>query len=227
MSDLPILYSFRRCPYAIRARLAVWSSGMAVALREVVLRDKPQAFLEASPSATVPTLVGSDTTIIDESLDIMVWALSRHDPEGWLMPETGPHDDGLDLIDRNDGPFKHHLDRYKYHVRHAGCDPLAEREAAAGFLHDLDRRLVTAPWLFGARASLADMAILPFVRQFANVDRDWFDGQNWSGVRRWLREFEQSDRFVLVMNKYAAWSPGDPVTVFAAEPKKGVAHVTP
>lgn len=218
MSTLPILYSFRRCPYAIRARLAVRSSGTAVALREIVLRDKPPAFLDASPSATVPTLVDSGAPVIDESLDIMLWALGRHDPEGWLAPERGSHHAGLSLVDINDGPFKTHLDRYKYHVRHADCDPLQERAAASDFLRDLETHLGDAPWLFGARASLADMAILPFVRQFANVDRHWFDAQDWVGIRRWLKAFENSGRFAAVMSKYPAWVAGDPVTLFAAEP---------
>lgn len=224
MAEMHVLYSFRRCPYAIRARLALHSSGIAVALREIVLRDKPPAFLEASPSATVPTLVGPGDRVIDESLDIMIWALNRHDPEGWLVPETGSHDTALGLIDRNDSGFKHHLDRYKYHVRHAECDPLEEREAAAAFLRDLEMRLGGTPWLFGARPGLADMAILPFVRQFANVDRGWFDAQNWSGLRRWLEGFENSGRFAAVMEKYPAWSPGDPITVFAATPMEGLIH---
>lgn len=224
MADLPVLYSFRRCPYAIRARLALRSSGMAVALREIVLRDKPQAFLDASLSATVPTLVRPGEAVIDESLDIMVWALNHHDPESWLTPETGSHDAALGLIDRNDGGFKHHLDRYKYHVRHTDCDRLVERDAAAAYLRDLETRLAGLSWLFGTRPGLADMAILPFVRQFANVDRGWFDAQDWPGVRRWLEGFENSGRFAAVMEKYPAWSPEDPITIFAAAPTEGLTH---
>jgi len=222
MAELPVLYSFRRCPYAIRARLALQSSGIAVALREIVLRDKPRAFLNASPSATVPTLVEPDKGVIDESLDIMVWALNHHDPERWLVPETAPHEAAIGLIASNDGAFKHHLDRYKYHVRHADCDPHVEREAAGAFLHDLETRLAGSSWLFGTRPGLADMAILPFVRQFANVDRGWFDAQDWPGLRRWLERFESSGRFAAIMGKYPAWSPGDPITVFAAAPMEGL-----
>ncbi len=217
MAALPILYSFRRCPYAIRARLAVAASGVAVELREVVLRDKPPAFLAASPSATVPTLVPPGAPAIDESLDIMLWALNRNDPEGWLKPETGSYEAMLSLIADNDGPFKVHLDRYKYHVRHVDCDPLAERAEASVFLCDLETRLQAATWLFGAHAGLADMAILPFVRQFANVDRDWFDRQDWPRLRGWLEGFERSRRFAAVMEKYRPWTDGDAPTVFGAE----------
>lgn len=221
-SALPVLYSFRRCPYAIRARLAVRSSGTAVALREIVLRQKPPEFLEASPSATVPTLVCSGAPVIDESLDIMLWALGRNgDPEHWLEPEKGTHEAGLALVAANDGPFKTHLDRYKYHVRHADCDPLEERALASVHLRAWDTHLSDSPWLLGSRASLADMAILPFVRQFANVDRDWFDHQDWPGLLRWLVTFENSERFAAVMHKYPPWTSDDAITVFGAETLEG------
>ena len=212
----PMLYSFRRCPYAMRARLAIRSSGTEVELREVVLRDKPPAFLEASPSATVPTLVQDDAPVIDESLDIMLWALRRNDPESWLAPSDGTLDRMLALVEEIDGPFKTHLDRYKYHVRYEDCDPLEERALAAAVLRELEERLTDEGWLFGGQACLADIAILPFVRQFANVDRSWFDGENWTSLKQWLSTFEQSDRFRAVMDKYPQWTDGDPVTVFGA-----------
>lgn len=212
----PILYSFRRCPYAMRARLAIRSSGTEVELREVVLRDKPPAFLEASPSATVPTLVQDDAPVIDESLDIMLWALRRNDPEDWLSPSAGSLDQMLTLVEEIDGPFKTHLDRYKYHVRYVDCDLISERSAASAILCELDKRLEKSGWLFGNRASLADMAILPFVRQFANVDRAWFDGESWNEVSAWLTGFEQSDRFLSIMAKVPQWTEGDPVTIFGA-----------
>ena len=217
MTPLPILYSFRRCPYAMRARLALRSSGIAVELREVLLRDKAPEFLAASPSATVPTLVEADGSVIDESLDIMLWALERNDPEGWLAPETGAPDDMLALIAHMDGPFKQSLDRYKYDTRHPDHDRLEERGKAAAELHDLNDRLVAAGWLFGSRPSLADMAILPFVRQFANTDRAWFDGEDWPALKVWLDDFERSDRFTAIMDKYPKWMAGDPVTVFGGE----------
>jgi len=132
VSDLPILYSFRRCPYAMRARLAVASSRQGCELREVVLRDKAEEFLQTSPSATVPTLETVDGEVIDESLDIMIWALSHHDPEGWLAPEQGSLEDMLELIGAADSDFKTALDRYKYATRYEGADGLAERAKAAG-----------------------------------------------------------------------------------------------
>jgi len=213
MSDLPILYSFRRCPYAIRARLAIAVSGRPVELREVVLRDKAPEFLEASPSATVPCLK-TGSTIIDESLDIMMWALADSDPEDWMRPQQESLQAALDLVAECDGPFKRHLDRYKYDSRHADADRSTERALASGFVSALEGRLARQPWLFGTKASLADYAILPFIRQFANTDRDWFDGENWPGVRHWLERFETSDRFQAVMPKWPKWHSGHPVTLF-------------
>lgn len=195
----PILYSFRRCPYAMRARLALHAAGQSVTLREVVLRDKPSAFLAASSSGTVPCLVTGEV-VIDESLDIMLWALARHDPERWLdMPESG-----RDWIARADGPFKTALDRTKYAVRYPDSDPMEARAAAARFLTDLDRQL--GDWIFD-RPSLADFAILPFVRQFASVDQDWFAAQPWPRLHLWLARFLASDRFAATMAKYSPWSP--------------------
>ncbi|PZX45778.1 glutathione S-transferase [Roseinatronobacter thiooxidans] len=197
----PILWSFRRCPYAIRARLALAESAQQVALREVVLRDKPAEFLAASPSATVPCLVTQDG-VIDESLDIMRWALGRNDPQGWLdMPASG-----WDWIARIDGPFKHALDRCKYASRYPQEDRTRNLAVASAHLAELDAQIDT--WLFG-RASVADYAILPFVRQFAFIDKRWFDAQPWPAVQGWLGRFLESARFGAVMEKYPQWVAGD------------------
>ena len=202
----PVLYSFRRCPYAIRARLALAVAGQSVSLREVVLRDKPQAFLDASPSATVPCLVGEEVAI-DESLDIMIWALRGNDPENWLdMPK-----DGWDWIARADGPFKDALDRVKYATRYPDIDPAHQQEIAVAFLTDLNATI--SEWIF-ERPTLADYAILPFVRQFAFVDKDWFDAQPWGHVHAWLDRFLRSDRFLAVMDKYPQWQNGDEGNIF-------------
>lgn len=204
MNSTPILWSFRRCPYAIRARLALQSAGAKVELREIVLRNKPEAFLETSPSATVPTLRLTET-VIDESLDIMVWALEQNDPDHWLkMPE-----EGWGLISINDGPFKDALDHFKYATRYPEMDAEAERDKAAGHLMNLEALLRDGPWLLGESATLADFAILPFVRQFANADRAWFDTQEWPNLIAWLEHFTESDRFARVMQKYTPWSEGD------------------
>ena len=210
----PIFYTFRRCPYAMRARLALLATGTQVELREVLLRDKAPEFLAASPSATVPTLVQDDGSVLDESLDIMLWALEQNDPQSWLNPENGSLPQMLELIEEMDGPFKAHLDRYKYATRYENCDPIAERTAASEILHQLETRLQENGWLFGTGASLADMAILPFIRQFANADRAWFDDQDWPALKRWLTDFESSDRFAAIMHKYPRWQAGDAVTQF-------------
>lgn len=205
---LPVLYSFRRCPYAMRARMALLVSGQACELREVVLRAKPAVMLEASPKGTVPVLMLDDGTVIDESLAIMRWALRRHDPEGWLAGDDAA------LIARNDGAFKHHLDRYKYPSRH-GEDPLAHRQAGAEILSDLDARLVASAHLCGARRALADIALLPFVRQFAATDRPWFDALPLPNVQRWLANLTSCDLFTSAMLRVPPWQPGDAPLLFA------------
>ena len=199
--DLPTLYSFRRCPYAMRARLAVLVSGVKCELREIVLRDKPQAFLDASPSATVPCLVLPDRTI-DESLDAMKWVLGRNDPQRWLdMPQAGD-----DWISRADGPFKDALDRTKYATRYPGVDPHQQRAKASNFLGDLNQQIEAHDnaWIFGT-PTLADFAILPFVRQFAFIDKPWFDTQPWPALSNWLETFLASDLFRSIMSKYPQW----------------------
>ena len=212
----PVLYSFRRCPYAMRARMALLSAGIDVELREVVLRDKPQSMIDASPKATVPVLIQSDGTVIDESLEIMVWALVENDPNDWMTPESGTLDDMLALIAQNDGPFKHHLDRYKYHTRYEHADPAEHRRDAGKILNRLDGRLAVGRYLFGSRPALADFAIAPFVRQFANADRDAFDAMPFVHVQRWLADFLASSFFERAMTKYDQWHEGDAPIVFKA-----------
>ncbi|MCI2394608.1 glutathione S-transferase [Aliiroseovarius sediminis] len=205
---LPILYSFRRCPYAIRARLAIASSGVQVELREILLRDKPQAFLDASPSATVPCLVTPDE-VLDESFDIMRWALAQNDPEVLLdMPDAG-----LDLIEVFDGPFKRALDLTKYAVRHPDSDPEVTRAEAMDILAGLDPQLGDG-WLHGNQPTLADFATLPFVRQFAMIDKPRFDAEATRRVSAWLEAFLASDRLARVMQKYPPWQTGDAPTCF-------------
>jgi len=204
MSDPPILWSFRRCPYAMRARLAVASAGVAVELREILLKDKPQAFLETSPSSTVPALRLPDR-VIDESLDIMVWALERSDPQGLLdMP-----DEGWALIAENDGPFKTALDHTKYAVRFPELDAEEERSKAVNFLNGLNERLSGGAFLCGDRETIADLAIAPFVRQFANTDMNWFAAQPWPDLIGWLSRFTEGKAFANVMMKYQLWREGD------------------
>lgn len=211
---LPVLYSFRRCPYAMRARLALAASGQRVELREVMLKDKPPELAEVSPKATVPVLMLTDGAVVDESLEIMLWALGRQDPEGWLAPQTGSMAEMMALIAANDGGFKHHLDRYKYPQRHDGANAHTHRREAAAFAARLEVRLDPHPWLFGKHATLADMAIAPFVRQFAGVDPAWFSAQPWPRLQRWLAAVTGSTLFGRIMEKYPPWRTGDPPTVF-------------
>ena len=205
---LPILYSFRRCPYAMRARLAVLASGRQCELREVVLRDKPGALLQASPKATVPVLVDTDGTVIDESLDIMRWALQHNDPFNWLACEGGSLAEALALIAQNDGPFKQNLDRYKYPVRYGLINGTAARDAAGSWLGHLNERIAAYGFLLGSRACLADMAIAPFVRQFAMTDAQWFGAQPWAALQAWLQAFLDSQLFSQVMPKFNPWQEG-------------------
>lgn len=201
-----VFYSFRRCPYAMRARLALHVSGVPVRLREVVLRDKPDAFLAASPSATVPCLVEGGN-VIDESLDIMMWALKQNDPEDWLdMPQ-----EGWDWIEQCDGPFKHALDRTKYATRYPTECPHKHRADAMVFLSDLNG--IMSNWIF-ERPTVADFAILPFVRQFAFIDKVAFDVADLPKLQNWLARFLESPRFTEIMSKYSKWVEGDIEPIF-------------
>ena len=205
---LPVLYSFRRCPYAMRARLALAVSGVNYELREVSLKSKPPEMLAASPKGTVPVLMLPGGQVIDESLDIMRWALGQNDPDSWLSHKM---DDMLALIAGNDGEFKHALDRYKYPNRYpleSGGDvkafAIAQRLEAANWLAGLEAHL-SAGWLFGTQASLADMATAPYVRQFAHTDAAWFATQPWPQLQAWLARFEASGLFEGVMAKHEPW----------------------
>lgn len=208
MPQRPILYSFRRCPYAIRARLALLVSRQTVELREVVLSDKPDALREVSSKATVPVLLLTDGHVVDQSLDIMHWALGRSDPENWMTP----HD--ATLIAANDGPFKHHLDRTKYPERY-GCDPVVHRAAAVELLHALDARLRRSAQLCGGNRGLTDMAIFPFVRQFAAINPDWFATQPLPHLRGWLDYHLASRLFADAMLRVAPWRDGDTPLMFS------------
>lgn len=209
MANLPVLWTFRRCPYAMRARLAIQSSGQRVALQEILLKDKPAAFIAASPKGTVPVVMDGDV-VIEESRDVMLWTLNQSDPEGWLDMPT----EGHALIDTCDGPFKQALDHTKYAVRFPDQDEAAERSKAMLFLNDLNARLADTPFLFGDHRTVADMAILPFVRQFANTDREWFDAQDIKNVIKWLNAFLASDRFRSIMVKYPPWQAGQDEVLF-------------
>ena len=210
----PILYSFRRCPYAMRARMAVFVSGQTTERREVVLRDKPAEMLALSAKGTVPVLSLPSGEVIDESIDIMLWALRFADPLQWLQPDLGSTQGMLVLIRECDEKFKPHLDRYKYANRYEGESGIAHRDKAAEFLLKLDQRLQATPYLYGHKAALADYAIMPFIRQFAATDRVWFAATPYQHLQHWLEGLLGDSPFNEVMTKYTKWQTGHDVTLF-------------
>ena len=219
--SLPIFWSFRRCPYAMRARLALKSAGIEVNLREILLRDKPAAFLEVSRTATVPVLVKGDGVIIEESRDIMLWALQNSgDPQSWLSGWLRDKQATEAFLDHLDGPFKTDLDKYKYATRFASNQQDAaqlarhHRQLGAAFISKLNEQLTAQAYLNGSEAGLADYAALPFVRQFRIADASWFDSQDWPALHTWLQAFLTSARFADIMQKYTPWQPGDELVVF-------------
>lgn len=214
---LPVLYSFRRCPYAIRARMAIQYAGVPVELREIVFRDKPESMLQASPKGTVPTLVLPDQSVLDESEHVMRWALQKNDPDNWLSSKLDEHI--RELVDDNDFSFKQHLDHYKYADRYPEHTEQEYRQRGEVFLQKLDNKLQSntsshTPYLLGDTISFADVAIFPFIRQFAFVDKSWFDQSPYPNLREWLNRFLECDLFKKVMFKYPVWKSGDDLTVF-------------
>ncbi len=211
MAQRPVLYTFRRCPYAIRARLALRAAGFEpgpdLELREVSLKAKPPELLAASAKGTVPVLVPPGDRVIEESLQVMHWALAQRDPGGWLE-DWGPGDRApLEaLIRENDGPFKHHLDRTKYPERYPGAEAELHRAAALTILARWSERLAHQAWLLGDRPCLADWALLPFVRQFRLADPARFDGeQGLAPLQVWLRRGLAGPELAAVME--APWAP--------------------
>lgn len=210
----PTLYSFRRCPYAMRARLALAASGITTELREVVLKDKPAELLALSPKATVPVLQTETGRIIDESIDIMRWALDKRDPLDWYQSLNRHHQTLCnELITNNDGDFKYYLDRYKYADRYPEYPEQYYREQGELTLQKLESLLEENGCLLTEKWTMADIALLPFIRQFAFVNKDWFEQSPYPLVRDWLSEFLHSDLFASVMVKYEQWHP-DQAEVF-------------
>ena len=200
---IPILYSFRRCPYAIRARMALNYASVTVELREVLLSDKPRSMLLASSKGTVPVLILPDSRVIDESADLMRWALSQRDPEHWWRNdlEAGTHS----LVKENDFVFKKHLDQYKYADRYPQQTQSFYRTEAEMFLRQLEQKLALKRYLMDDQLTFSDVAIFPFVRQFAYVDKAWFDSAPYPKLQAWLQSFLDSDLFSGAMTKYPRW----------------------
>ena len=212
--NLPVLYSFRRCPYAMRARMALAKSGVTVALREVDLKNKPEEMLDASPKGSVPVLVLPDDTVVDESRDIMEWALKENDPDNWLAP-------GMDtinnFIDHNDKNFKKALDRYKYPNRYPNEDCSWAQDSCLETFKTYEEHLTKNDgFLAGPELSMADIAVFPFVRQCAFVDKDWFDNLDLPRLQRWLKDRLESPLFKMIMLKTEPWASGQTPVYMAA-----------
>jgi len=201
--QIPIFYSFRRCPYAMRARLALTASQQSVELREIILRDKPSEMLSLSPKSTVPVLLLPTGEVIDESVDIMLWTLGNFDPQNLLS--SCFLEDAIQLIKTNDFSFKPCLDKYKYATRFPEKSEKSYREESLFFLDKLEQRLAKQDFLCGQRLTIADLAVFPFVRQFAGVDKNWFEKSAYRHVRQWLEGQTSSTTFIQVMTKFPLW----------------------
>ncbi|MGI9339832.1 MAG: glutathione S-transferase [Psychrobacter sp.] len=211
-SLLPRLYSFRRCPYAMRARLALLFAELPVELREIVLKNKPSQMLAISPKGTVPVLQLPEGRVIEESRDIMVWALEHNDKQGLLDAKLIKQ--ANDLLDKNDHEFKHWLDHYKYADRYPEMSQAEYQERGEVFLQSLEALLNKNAYLLGDSISIADIGIMPFVRQFAHVDRDVFYGLPYPKLQRWLQDWLEHSLFKQAMTKFDPWQEGDEVIIF-------------
>src|SRR5690554_369516 len=202
--NLPVLYSFRRCPYAMRARMAIAVSDYRCELREIILKDKPEAMLKASPKGTVPVLILENGTVIDESLAIMLHVLQLNDSQNWLLYKA----DSLSLIEEYDIRFKPLLDRYKYHVGYPELSFDEHRDNTLPYLIALNQKLENSDHLLGDNIQLADIAIMPFIRQYAFVDKQWFDQQDWPALQDWLHKHLNSSLFKRIMPKFKLFNDG-------------------
>ena len=211
-NNLPILYSFRRCPYAMRARMAIHISGQRCELREVLLRDKPPSMLEYSAKGTVPVLILQDGKVIDESLDVIDWALNLNDPDDWQRSKDTKKT--KELIKINDGEFKYHLDRYKYSKRYDNEDPEFHRKKCLKFIESINNELNNSKYIFDDNISYADIVVLPFIRQFRIADIEWFDSLPYDNLKKWLSRFLDSSLLNSSMKKYDLWKEGDKSIVF-------------
>ena len=214
ISSYPRLYSFRRCPYAMRARLGLLFAGLQVELREITLKNKPPQMLAISPKGTVPVLQLLNGTVIEESREIMTWALEQQDAQGLLAAQTLPQANAL--IDKNDNEFKYWLDRYKYADRHLDMSQAEYRQRGEAFLQMLEELLIKNPYLLGESITIADIGIMPFVRQFAHVNRKVFYDLPYPNLQRWLQDWLSHPLFLQASTKFAPWKEKDDVVVFPA-----------
>lgn len=212
ISSYHCLYSFRRCPYAMRARLGILFAELQVELREITLKNKPSQMLAISPKGTVPVLQLVDGTVIEESREIMIWALEQQDPKGLLDAEVLQQANAL--IDKNDNEFKYWLDRYKYADRHTDMTQTEYRQKGEIFLQVLEELLTKNPYLLGETVTIADIGIMPFVRQFAHVDRNVFYSLPYPNLQQWLQDWLQHPFFLQTMTKFQPWQDGAEAVIF-------------
>ncbi|MGP5174030.1 MULTISPECIES: glutathione S-transferase [Psychrobacter] len=210
--SLSCLYSFRRCPYAMRARLGLLFAELPVELREITLKNKPAHMLAISPKGTVPVLQIADGVVIEESREIMEWALEQQDPQELMNPKTLHQ--GNTLIEQNDQEFKHWLDRYKYTDRHLEITQTEYRKKGEAFLQILEELLTKNTYLLGDSVTIADIGIMPFVRQFAHVDRDVFYSLPYPKLQIWLKNWLAHPLFIQAMTKFQPWQDGDEPVIF-------------
>lgn len=205
--DLPILYSLRRCPYAMRGRLGILLANQQVLIREIVTKDKPEQLLECSPKGTVPVLVLPAGEVIEQSLDVMMWALQQNDPQDLLRSGNPSLSDQIhQLIQHNDNKFIGHLEKYRASVRYRNDDIEQRRNFCEAFITELERKLAQHDYLFGDSPSLADFAVMPFVSQFVRVEKKWFVQSEYQNVGRWLRTHLESKLYTQVMKQYPLWN---------------------
>ena len=208
---LPILYSFRRCPYAMRARMVLLHSKIQCEIREIKLSNKPKEMLAISPKGTVPVLILENGDILDESLDVMLWAIEQGNLRNLFNPGKK---EILDLIKINDGEFKDAIDRYKYSSLYPEKPMIEYRKMGEPFLEKIESYLEKNKFIFGKNISLADLAIFPFIRQFCRVDIDWFNSSLFKKIKEWTLFFEGSENFIDIMRKIKPWTTGDKPTLF-------------
>ena len=207
LQDLPILYSLRRCPYAMRARLGILLANQQVLIREIVTKDKPKELLKCSPKGTVPVLVLPDGKVIEQSWDVMMWALQQNDPQDLLRSSNPSLSEQIhQLIQHNDNEFIGHLEKYRASVRYRNNDIEQRRNLCEVFIAELEDKLAQHDYLFGDSPSLADFAVMPFVSQFVRVEKKWFVQSEYQNVVRWLRTHLESKLYTHVMKQYPLWN---------------------
>ncbi|MBA6336111.1 MULTISPECIES: glutathione S-transferase [unclassified Colwellia] len=218
-SSLPVLYSLRNCPYAMRARIAIYYAKQTVALRDLVLTDKPDEMIAVSPKGTVPVLVTELDTgeprVIEESLEVMLWALDKSDPDNLLHSDTPDLlPEMLSLISTFDDEFKQCFDKYQCAKRYHETSLASDRAACEKYIADLEQRLQLTEFLMSDKNSLADIALLPFIRKFSKVERQWYLHSPYPKLRAWLNNYLQSRMFSKVMTQYPLWLENKAVITF-------------